>query len=109
MTLHMAQENLRALQHEVVVAAVLGAQEQQQQHAWGDGGEGGGEGGAFLSLAAPQAMALGGGAGGDPCLSSSGKLLLWHLHQHGHIAPWTEAAEVRVAEGQGQGRAAEVG
>ena len=105
MTLQMARENLCALQNEVLVASVLGSEllkaplEPITVDRGGPGGAAGGprwsEGGSGLQGGA--ASSSGGGAAPTTASSpfwASGKLLLWHLHQHGQAAPWAEAVEV---------------
>ena len=92
MTLDEAQENLRTLQHEVVVASLSHHQLMM--------GEAAREGNYYPEGGASSSCAKGGSdadipwtAGSGVC-SASGRVLLSLLHQHGQIAPWEAADEV---------------
>ena len=93
MTLDEAQENLRTLQHEVVVASLS-----HHQSMMGEAAREGSyypEGGASSSSCAKGGSDAGipWTAGSGVC-SASGRVLLSHLHQHGQIAPWEATDEV---------------
>ena len=110
MTLQVAKENLCALQNEVVVATVLGSEllppllttmprlggedsstvRGPTPPRWSEGGNG------PPPTTTATATAVSAPSAPSSPFTTSGKLLLWHLHQHGQAAPWAEATEVWV-------------
>ena len=99
MTLDEARENLRTLQHEVVVASL-------SHHP--SMGEAAREGSYYPEGASSSSCAPKGGSDagvvpsgtpqGSGVCSTSGRVLLSHLHQHGQTAPWAAADEVCEGE-----------